>query len=85
MGTAHLHRGDSASYRYEGGALGCHAGLGVRPVEVYMPPEELFDAQVPRARGRHAEMKRAFEALGARVVILANATVWTQGDPLAPG
>lgn len=86
MGVAGLHRGDSGTYRCDAGTLGCHAGLGVRPVEVYLPPAARFDDQVPAwARGQHGPMCRAFEALGARVVILPHASVWAHEGPIPPG
>ncbi len=77
MGNANLRWGEEATCELPGGILGFQAGLGVRPAEVYLPPPDLLDTQVPVwARGRHGEIVHAFEAINVRVVVLPDASAW---------
>lgn len=78
-----LHRGDSASWTDGARGLGFHAGLGVRPPEVYLPPESAWEAASPVwAATLRDTIVRDFEQLGVRVVEIANASV-RDGDPEA--
>lgn len=80
---ARLHRGDSASWTDGAHSLGFHAGLGVRPPEVYLPPESKWMTVSPAwAATLRSAIVRDFEQLGVRVVEMANASVW-DGHPEA--
>jgi len=75
-GVANLHRGDQASWRTDEGTLQFHAGMGVRPAEVYLPPEPRFRAQAPSwAKERYREVVESFQAIGVKPVVLAGASV----------
>ena len=80
---ARLHRGDSASWTNGSQSLGFHAGLGVRPPEVYLPPESVWATAAPTwAATLRCSIIRDFEQLGARVVEMADASVF-DGHPEA--
>jgi hypothetical protein len=80
---ARLHRGDSASWTDGTRGLGFHAGLGVRPPEVYLPPETAWETASPVwAATLRDTIIRDFEQLGVRVVEIANASV-RDGHPEA--
>jgi hypothetical protein len=73
---ARLHRGDSASWTDGSRSLGFQAGLGVRPPEVYLPPESLWMTASPGwAAMLRCSIIQDFEQLGARVVEMADAPV----------
>jgi hypothetical protein len=73
---ATLHRGESASWTDGARSLGFHAGLGVRPPEVYLPPESAWASASPGwAAMLRGSIVRDFEQLGVRVVEMANADV----------
>jgi hypothetical protein len=86
LSRANLHRGDSASWSEGGRVLGLFAGLGVDPVEVYVPPEPTWRAGAPAwARDFRERVIRDFEALGVRVVVLPNAALYEIPPPAPPG
>jgi hypothetical protein len=77
MTKAQLHRGEHASYSCDEGTLQLHAGLGVSPAEVYVPPREKFLATAPEwARALYDDVVKSFTELGARVVVSRSASVW---------
>ncbi|MFV8754056.1 hypothetical protein ACNOYE_26215 [Nannocystaceae bacterium ST9] len=69
-----LHRGDTASWIVGEQAIGFHAGMGLRPVEVYVPTAAAWKAHTPEwAHGLRDEILADFRARDLRVVELANA------------
>ncbi len=74
---ARIHRGDSASWTDGMNVLGFHAGLGVTPAEVYLPPEREWATVAPIwAREKRSAIVRDFIAIGVRVVDTPGAAVW---------
>jgi hypothetical protein len=66
---ASLHRGDAASWTDGARTLWFHAGLGVSPPEVYLPPESQWPAHAPAwAASLRPTIVRELEAIGVRVV-----------------